>query len=135
MTSGGHDPRTDDSHADAAAVTPARTTRDLILGGSFGDSRAMADDPVLLHPHFRYTPRPCLILGCIVATVRTVFDAMFTTHGFEDAVAWAVSRGGDADTIDAVPGQLADARHGSDDSPAGRLNRLDSLVAEERPAF
>ncbi len=115
--------------SDAATVALAHMTRHLILGGSIGSCRARADALVAEHPEFRYAPWPGLTSGYIVDTVQTVFDAVFNTSSFEEAVVRAVNRGGDADTIGALTGQLAGAFHGARLIPARWLRRLDPTVA------
>jgi ADP-ribosyl-[dinitrogen reductase] hydrolase len=115
--------------SDAATVTLARMTRHLILGGSLGASRAIADGLVSQHPQFRYTPWPGLTSGYIVDTLQTVFDAVFNASSFEEAVVRAVNRGGDADTTGALTGQLAGALHGAQLIPARWMRRLDPIVA------
>jgi len=125
--------------SDAATVALARMTRHLILGGSIGSCRTLADALVAGHPKFRYAPWPGLTSGYIVDTVQTVFDAVFNTASFEEAVVRAVNRGGDADTIGALAGQLAGAFHGARLIPARWLRRLDPAVAnairEQVPAL
>jgi ADP-ribosyl-[dinitrogen reductase] hydrolase len=116
--------------SDAATVALARMTRHLILGGSMGACRAIADDLVARHPQFRYAPWTGLTSGYIVDTVQTVFDSVFNASSFEDAVVRAVNRGGDADTIGALTGQLAGALHGARLIPARWMRRLDAVVAD-----
>ncbi|MBE2212789.1 MAG: ADP-ribosyl-[dinitrogen reductase] hydrolase [Opitutaceae bacterium] len=114
--------------SDAATVALAHMTRRLILGDSIEACRKIADDLVARHPQFRYAPWPGLTSGYIVDTVQTVLDAVFTSSSVEDAIVRAVNRGGDADTIGALAGQLAGARYGARLIPARWLRRLDPGV-------
>lgn len=114
--------------SDGATVALAHITRRLILGAPMKSCRALADELVARHPQFRYEPWPGLTSGYIVDTVQTVFDAVFNTSSFEEAVIRAVNRGGDADTIGALTGQLAGAFHGARLIPVRWLRKLDPSV-------
>lgn len=110
--------------SDAATLALARMTRQLIVGNSLGSTRKIADDLIKKHPEFIYTPWPGQISGFVVDTIQTVFDVIFSSVSFEGAVVSAVNRGGDADTIGALTGQLAGAYHGARQIPERWLKRL-----------
>lgn len=114
--------------SDAAVVALARMTRLLINGGSLTDCSLLADELVNEHPRFRFRPWPKRCSGFIVDTMQTVLDAFFHSDNFEDSVVIAVNRGGDADTIGALAGQLAGALYGANAIPARWLKRLDPEV-------
>lgn len=116
--------------SDAGTVAIARITRHLILGGSLASSRAIADELVASQPAFRYAPWPGLNSGYVVDTLQTVFDAVYGADGFEETVVRAVNRGGDADTIGALAGQIAGAAHGANLIPVRWLRKLDPLVCQ-----
>jgi ADP-ribosyl-[dinitrogen reductase] hydrolase len=70
------------------------------------------------HPEFRYDRRPTRNpSGYIVETLRVVFQALFSTSTFEEALVEAVNRGGDADTTGAILGMIAGALHGAEGIP------------------
>ncbi len=114
--------------SDEATLTLARMTRTLLLGGSLADCSHLAEDLVARHPRFRFRPYPKRTSGFIVDTMQTVLDAFFHSDSFEDCLVLAVNRGGDADTIGALVGQLAGALHGVDAIPARWLARLDPAI-------
>lgn len=114
--------------SDAATLALGRMTRTLLRGGTRADSRAIADELVRRHPEFRFHPWPGNTSGYIVDTVQTVCEAFFATDNFEDCLVRAVNRGGDADTIGALAGQLAGACYGVQAIPARWLERLDPAV-------
>jgi len=114
--------------SDAATLTLGRMTRTLLRGGSRDDCRALADNLVHRHPEFRFHPWPGNTSGYIVDTVQTVFEAFFATDNFEDCLVRAVNRGGDADTIGALAGQLAGACYGVQAIPARWLKQLDPAI-------
>ncbi len=118
-------------HSDAATLALGRMTQALLAGGSAGDCRPLAAALVAGAPVFRFEPWPGNTSGYIVDTLQTVLEAFFATAGFEDCVVRAVNRGGDADTIGALAGQLAGACYGARSIPAGWLRRLDPAVKAE----
>jgi ADP-ribosyl-[dinitrogen reductase] hydrolase len=114
--------------SDAGTLALGRMTRVLLRGGTRADCRALADELVRRHPEFRFTPWPGNASGYIVDTVQTVCEAFFATDNFEDCLVRAVNRGGDADTIGALAGQLAGACYGVRAIPSRWLKRLDPAV-------
>ena len=71
----------------------------------------------------------------MVDTLRTVFDAFFSTDNFEDCVVKTVNRGGDADTTGSIAGAIAGARYGVDAIPQRWLRALDPDLREELSAL
>lgn len=114
--------------SDAAVVTLARMTRELLLGAGIADCRRLADDLVARHHLFNFEPWPGRTSGYIVDTVQVVFDGFFNTATFEDCLVHVVNRGGDADTAGAIAGQLAGALYGAESIPPAWLKRLDPFV-------
>jgi len=114
--------------SDAATLTLGRMTQILLGGGTRADSLRCAGELVRQHPEFRFDPWPERTSGYIVDTVQTVLDVFTHTAGFEDCLVTAVNRGGDADTIGALAGQLAGALHGAQAIPVRWLKRLDPAV-------
>ena len=114
--------------SDTATLMLGRLTQQLVLGGTVHEAHATVAAFVARHPEFRFVPWPGRTSGYIVDTVQTVFDAFFSTSGFEECVVRAVNRGGDADTAGALAGQLAGACYGVDAIPPHWLKRLDPAV-------
>ena len=114
--------------SDAATLALGRMTQVLICGGSREDSRRVTLELLAEYPRFQFHPWPGQTSGFIVDTVQTVFDVFFHTDGFEECLVAAVNRGGDADTIGALVGQLAGAYYGVEAIPARWLKRLDPAV-------
>lgn len=117
--------------SDAAIVALARMTQHLLGGGSPSACLPVAEALVAEAPVFRFDPWPGNTSGYIVDTTQTVLEAFFATGNFEDCVVRAVNRGGDADTIGALAGQLAGACYGVQSIPAAWLRRLDAEVKAE----
>jgi ADP-ribosyl-[dinitrogen reductase] hydrolase len=63
--------------------------------------------------------------GYIVETIQAVFQALFETKSFEQALIDVVNRGGDADTTGAITGMLAGALYGLESIPSRWINALD----------
>ncbi|MDR1817775.1 MAG: ADP-ribosyl-[dinitrogen reductase] hydrolase [Puniceicoccales bacterium] len=114
--------------SDAANVALGRMTRVLLAGGSRADCRAVADALTAAHPAFRFEPWPGRTSGYVVDTMQTVLDVFFNAHDFETALVEAVNRGGDADTIGALTGQLAGAFWGAAGIPERWLARLEPKI-------
>jgi len=114
--------------SDEANVALGRMTRLLLSGGTRADCRAVADALVARFPAFKFSPWPGRTSGYVVDTMQTVLDVFFAANSFEECVVEAVNRGGDADTIGALTGQLAGAFWGADAIPERWLRRLDPAV-------
>ncbi|MDX2187487.1 MAG: ADP-ribosyl-[dinitrogen reductase] hydrolase [Opitutaceae bacterium] len=114
--------------SDSGMLLLATLTRRGILDGDSATALHLAHEFVGTHPEFRFRPWPRRTTGYIVDTVQTVLDAVFNTDNFEDCVVTAVNRGGDADTIGALAGQLAGALYGASAIPLRWLRKLDPLV-------
>lgn len=71
----------------------------------------------------RSDPEPS---GYSVASLVCAMNAIRDTDNFEDAVAYAVYRGGDADTIGAITGGLAGAIYGASEIPLRWINALEN---------
>lgn len=70
--------------------------------------------------------------GYVVDTLEAALWSVETTESFEAALIAAVNLGDDSDTVGAVAGQLAGARHGVDAIPPGWLRSLQRLDHVER---
>lgn len=116
--------------SDAATLCLGHITRELLDGGSVEQAWMHADQLARRHPQFRFDPWPGNTSGYVVDTVQTVLDAFFNTCSFEDCLLRAVNRGGDADTIGALAGQLAGACYGLHAIPANWLRKLEHGVAD-----
>ena len=117
-----------DPLSDAGTAALGRMTRRLLLDGGKEACEALAVELVARHPEFCFDPWPGHCGGYIVDTVQTVLDAFFDTGNFEDCLVRAVNRGGDADTIGALAGQLAGALYGCQSIPERWRTALDPLV-------
>jgi len=116
--------------SDAAVLCLGSMTRGLLDGGTVEQAWMHADLLVRKHPEFRFDPWPGNTSGYVVDTVQTVLDAFFNTCNFEECLLRAVNRGGDADTIGALAGQLAGACYGMHAIPAPWLRKLEHGVAD-----
>lgn len=117
--------------SDAAVVTVARMTADLLNGASPAAVRNHADALVAAHRSFRFDPYPRRASGYVVDTVQTVFSTFFASNSFEDCVVRTVKWGGDADTNGAIAGWLAGAAYGDGAIPARWIKKLDPAVRRE----
>ncbi len=115
-------------YSDAAVIALGDITRNWILGSEFTVGVMRAHDLARSYPLFRFRPWPGGTSGYVVDTVQTVFDAVINTDSFESCLVRAVNRGGDADTIGALAGQLAGALYGANGIPSRWLRRLDPKV-------
>jgi ADP-ribosyl-[dinitrogen reductase] hydrolase len=83
------------------------------------------------HPEFRLEGYDGKSSGYVVDTLRTVFDAFFSTDSFEECVVKTVNRGGDADTTGSIAGAVAGARYGLAAIPQRWLGALAPDLREE----
>jgi ADP-ribosyl-[dinitrogen reductase] hydrolase len=67
--------------------------------------------------------------GYVAHTLAAVFQAFFSTDGFESCLIDIVNRGGDADTTGAIAGALAGAWYGENQIPPRWKNALDKTIA------
>ncbi|MDR2364751.1 MAG: ADP-ribosyl-[dinitrogen reductase] hydrolase [Zoogloeaceae bacterium] len=65
----------------------------------------------------------------VAHTLAAVFQAFFSTDGFESCLIDVVNRGGDADTTGAIAGALAGAWYGENQIPPRWKNALDKTIA------
>ena len=93
--------------------------------------RAAAEELSTRHPEFRLEGYDGKSSGYVVDTLRTVFDAFFSTDDFEDCVVKTVNRGGDADTTGSIAGAIAGARYGLAAIPRRWLKVIDGGLREE----
>lgn len=63
--------------------------------------------------------------GYVVTTLQTALYYGLTAENTRDAIITAVNMGGDADTIGAITGAVAGARHGAESLPAAWLDVID----------
>ncbi len=121
--------------SDAACVSVGTMIQRGLLGAPLRELRAAADDLGARHPEFRLDGYDGKSSGYVVDTLRTVFDAFFSTDNFEDCVVKTVNRGGDADTTGSIAGAIAGARYGLAAIPPRWLQALDGALREELAAL
>ena len=117
--------------SDAACVTVGKMIQRAILGTPVPGLRAEADALAARHPEFRFEESGGDATGYVPDTLRTVFDAFFTTAGFEECLVKTVNRGDDADTTGAIAGAIAGAHYGLSGIPLRWRKALDPPVREE----
>jgi ADP-ribosyl-[dinitrogen reductase] hydrolase len=117
--------------SDAACVSVGTMIQRGLLGAPLQDLRAAAEDLAARHPEFRLEGYDGNSSAYVVDTLRTVFDAFFTTDTFEECVVKTVNRGGDADTTGSIAGAVAGARYGLAAIPQRWLRALDPDLREE----
>jgi ADP-ribosyl-[dinitrogen reductase] hydrolase len=117
--------------SDAACVSVGTMIQRGLLGMPLPVLRAAAEELAARHPEFRFEGYDGESSAYVVDTLRTVFDAFFSTDTFEDCVVKTVNRGGDADTTGSIAGAIAGARYGFDAIPRGWLQALDPDLREE----
>jgi ADP-ribosyl-[dinitrogen reductase] hydrolase len=117
--------------SDAACVSVGKMIQRGLLGAAPRDLRAAAEELSARHPEFRFEGYDGKSSGYVVDTLRTVFDALFSTDNFEDCVVKTVNRGGDADTTGSIAGAIAGARYGLAAIPKRWLQALDGGLRKE----
>jgi ADP-ribosyl-[dinitrogen reductase] hydrolase len=117
--------------SDAACVSVGKMIQRGLLGGPLRDLRAAAEELAARHPEFSFEGYDGNSSGYVVDTLRTVFDAFFSTDNFEDCVVKTVNRGGDADTTGSIAGAIAGARYGLAAIPRRWLEAIDGGLREE----
>jgi ADP-ribosyl-[dinitrogen reductase] hydrolase len=121
--------------SDAACVSVGTMIQRCLLGVPLRDVRGAAEELAARHPEFRFEGYEGEASGYVVDTLRTVFEAFFSTDSFEECVVKAVNRGGDADTTGAIAGAIAGARYGLDAIPRRWLQALDPELRGELAAL
>jgi len=121
--------------SDAGCVSVGTMIQRGLLGASPRDLREAAEKLTARHPEFRFEKYEGESSGYVVDTLRTVFDAFFSTDNFEDCVVKTVNRGGDADTTGSIAGAVAGARYGLDAIPRRWLQALDPELRGELSAL
>jgi ADP-ribosyl-[dinitrogen reductase] hydrolase len=121
--------------SDAACVSAGKMIQRGLLGAPLRDLRTAAEELSARHPEFRFEGYDGKSSGYVVDTIRTVFDAFFSTDSFEDCVVKTVNRGGDADTTGSIAGAIAGARYGFAAIPRRWLQALDPILREELSAL
>ena len=121
--------------SDAACVLVGKMIQRGLLGARPRDLRAAAEELAARHPEFRIEGYDGKSSGYVVDTLRTVFDAFFSTDNFEDCVVKTVNRGGDADTAGSIAGAIAGARYGLASIPERWLQALAPDLREELSAL
>jgi ADP-ribosyl-[dinitrogen reductase] hydrolase len=117
--------------SDASCVSVGTMIQRGLLGAPLRDLRAGAEELAARHPEFRFEGYDGKSSGYVVDTLRTVFDAFFSTDNFEDCVVKTVNRGGDADTTGSIAGAIAGARYGLAAIPRRWLKAIDGGLREE----
>ena len=121
--------------SDAGCVSVGTMIQRCLLGVPLQDVRGAAEELAARHPEFRFEGYDGEASGYVVDTLRTVFEAFFSTDSFEECVVKAVNRGGDADTTGAIAGAIAGARYGLDAIPRRWLQALDPELRGELAAL
>lgn len=121
--------------SDAACVSVGKMIQRGLLGAPLPVLRAGAEELAARHPEFRFEGYDGESSAYVVDTLRTVFDAFFSTDSFEDCVVKTVNRGGDADTTGSIAGAIAGARYGLAAIPQRWLLALDPILREELSAL
>jgi len=121
--------------SDAACVSVGTMIQRGLLGAPLRNLRAAAEDLAARHPEFRIDAYDGKSSAYVVDTLRTVFDAFFSTDGFEECIVRTVNRGGDADTTGSIAGAIAGARYGVAAIPQRWLRALDPDLREELAAL
>ena len=115
---------------DAGTLTVIRMTQAALLGGGVLELKAPVKSLIASEPDYGYDRRrqdnPG---GYLVETLRAVFQSLFDTDNFEDALIDVVNRGGDADTTGAILGMIAGARYGIESIPARWLKNLEPGIS------
>ncbi len=117
--------------SDAACIAVGILIQWGVLGFPERKLRAAADDLAARHPEFRFEGYDGGATAYIADTIRTVFDAFFSTGGFEECLVKTVNRGDDADTTAAIAGAIAGARYGLEAIPPRWIGALDPAVKGE----
>ncbi|GAB4231611.1 MAG: ADP-ribosyl-[dinitrogen reductase] hydrolase [Deltaproteobacteria bacterium] len=121
--------------SDAACVAVGRLIQRGVLGAPERDLRDAAEELEWRHPEFRFEGYAGESSGYLPDTLRTVFDAFFSTMEFEECLVKTVNRGGDADTTGAIAGAIAGARYGLASIPERWLRALAPALREELSAL
>jgi ADP-ribosyl-[dinitrogen reductase] hydrolase len=121
--------------SDAACVSVGKMIQGGLLGAPPRDLRTTAEDLAARYPEFRLEGYDGKSSAYVVDTLRTVFDALFSTASFEDCVVKTVNRGGDADTTGSIAGGIAGALYGLAAIPRRWLQALDPDLREELSAL
>ena len=117
--------------SDAACVAVGILIQWGILGYPERKLRAVADELAARHPQFRFEGYDGGATAYVADTIRTAFDAFFSTGGFEECLVKTVNRGDDADTTGAIVGAIAGARYGLEEIPSRWLQALDPALRGE----
>ena len=117
--------------SDAACVSLGKTIQRGLLGLSRRELQAGVEELAARYPEFRLEGYDGKSSGYVVDTLRTVYDAFFSTDNFEECVVKTVNRGGDADTTGSIAGTIAGARYGLAAIPQRWLRALDGTLREE----
>ena len=115
--------------SDAACETVVAMLHGLLDGRTLSEIRPLADELARCFPVFAFEgKRVDNPSGDVAESLAAVFQALFSTHSFEDCLVDIVNRGGDADTTGALAGMLAGACYGQDALPKRWLRALDPNI-------
>jgi len=120
--------------SDAACETLALMVQAALRGAGRDELlRRHARRLVAQHPEFAFEEgrRRENPGGYVVETLQAVFQALFSTDGFEACLVDVVNRGGDADTTGAIAGMLAGALYGHEALPQRWLRVLDPAIRDK----
>ncbi|MBK1701240.1 ADP-ribosyl-[dinitrogen reductase] hydrolase [Thiococcus pfennigii] len=113
--------------ADRGTLCVIRMVQTALLGGTHTVLRALADGLVAEDRRYAWDGKRIEHPGgYIVETLRAVFQALFSTEGFERALIDVVNRGGDADTTGAILGMIAGPLYGLEAIPRRWRRVLDA---------
>jgi ADP-ribosyl-[dinitrogen reductase] hydrolase len=101
------------AQADAGTLTVIRMVQAALCGQGLGVLRQSADALAGADRAYGFERRRMENPSAYLAhTLKAVFQALFCTETFEDALIEVVNRGGDADTTGAILGMIAGALYG-----------------------
>ncbi|EIC20593.1 ADP-ribosyl-[dinitrogen reductase] hydrolase [Thiorhodovibrio frisius] len=118
--------------SDAGTLCIIRMVQAAILGSDKNGLKLLAESLVAEEARFGFErKRIDNPSAYIVDTLKVVFQALFATDSFENALIEAVNRGGDADTTGAIVGMIAGALHGPANIPVRWSRHLERRIKQE----
>lgn len=118
--------------SDAGTLCVIRMVQAAILGTDKPGLKLLAEALVAREGRFAFDRKRAENPSAyIVDTLRVVFQSIFATDRFEDALVEAVNRGGDADTTGAIVGMIAGALYGPASIPVRWSRHLERRIKQE----